>query len=82
MGSIPYRLTNPSLRPGLVCMVHPSPQHFEKINTIIHKLQNFVPPFTLDLDVENAPNPTRIHFEKTSRKFNKNLLNSKTLFLA
>ena len=28
---------------------------------IIHKLQNFVPPFTLYLDVEITPNPARIH---------------------
>ena len=50
---------------------------------IIHKLQNFVPPFTLYLDAENAPNPGRIHFEKTnrSRSLTKTLLSFKTLLL-
>ena len=38
---------------------------------IIHKLENFVDPFTLYLDIENTPNQARIHFEKTNRKFDK-----------
>ena len=33
---------------------------------MIHKLHEFVPPFTLYLNVENAKIPARKHFEKTS----------------
>ena len=35
---------------------------------MIHKLRNFVLPFTLYLDVENAQNPVWIQFEKTNRR--------------
>ena len=31
-----------------------------------HKLHEFVPPFTLYLNVENAKNPGWKHFEKTN----------------
>ena len=30
-----------------------------------NNLHDFVPPFTLHLNTENAPNPARKHFEKT-----------------
>ena len=33
---------------------------------MIHKLQEFVPSFTLYLNAENAPNPAWKHFEKTN----------------
>ena len=31
-----------------------------------HKLHAFVPPCSLSLNFENAPNPARKHFEKTN----------------
>ena len=31
-----------------------------------HKLHEIVPPFTLYLSVENAPNPAQKHFEKAN----------------
>ena len=31
-----------------------------------HNLQEFVPPFSLYLNIENAQNPARKHFEKTN----------------
>ena len=34
---------------------------------MIHKLHEFVPPFTLYLRSENARNPARKHFEKTNK---------------
>ena len=36
-----------------------------------HKLHKFVPPFTLYLNAENAQNPARKHFEKTTITFAK-----------
>ena len=33
-----------------------------------HHLHEFMPPYTLHLNVENAPNPTRKQFDKTNIK--------------
>ena len=35
---------------------------------MINNLHDFVPPFTLYLNVENAQNPVQKHFEKTNNK--------------
>ena len=36
---------------------------------MIDHLYKFVPPFTLYLNVENAPNPVRKYFDKTNTSY-------------